>query len=198
VPSNNPIGLAKVKKVIRGCRKCGLFKDRINIVFGEGPENANIMFVGEAPGASENFSGRPFVGPAGKLLNEILSKVSLCRKDVFITNVVKCRPSNNRDPLPEEIAQCEKFLHAQIFHIKPKLIIAIGRFAGNLLSGQSGVPMGELKKQLWDYHNNDTGYKTKVAAIYHPAYMLRNRGNDAGKEAAKHAVTILKEQVSGP
>ncbi len=137
--------LAEVSAEIAGCTACALAKSRLRTVPGEGPASAKIMFIGEAPGWHENQQGRPFVGPAGQLLEELLASVGLTRKDVFIANVVKCRPNNNRDPLPDEIAACAHFLDAQIALIKPKIVVTLGRysmarfFPGEAISKVHGV-----------------------------------------------------------
>jgi len=114
-------------------KKCQLGNNRKNFVFGDGNANADIMFVGEAPGATEDETGITFVGKAGKLLDKLLMDINLSRDDIFIANVLKCRPPRNRDPLPDEIATCEPYLHKQISLIKPKVIVALGRIAGKTL-----------------------------------------------------------------
>jgi DNA polymerase len=119
--------LAEIAEEVRACRKCALARARTHAVPGEGPENAAIMFVGEGPGQREDEQGRPFVGPAGQLLNQLLLQAGLRRPDVFITNIVKCRPPGNRDPLPEEIAACREYLVGQIATINPKVICVLGR-----------------------------------------------------------------------
>jgi uracil-DNA glycosylase len=137
--------LEEVAKAVAGCVACPLAKSRLKTVPGDGPATADIMFIGEAPGYHENQQGRPFVGPAGHLLDELLASIGLERKDVFIANVVKCRPPNNRDPQPEEIAACSEFLDAQIEIIKPKVIVTLGRysmakfFSGETISKIHGV-----------------------------------------------------------
>ncbi len=121
--------LGEIAAEIAGCTACALAKSRLKTVPGEGPADAKIMFIGEAPGWHENQQGRPFVGPAGQFLEELLASVGLARKDVFIANVVKCRPPNNRDPLPDEIAACAHFLDAQIAQIKPRIVVTLGRYS---------------------------------------------------------------------
>jgi len=127
------------------------------------------MFVGEGPGEAEDLSGLPFVGRAGKLLEKMLSEIKLSREDVFITNVVKCRPPGNRDPKPEEIATCEPYLHRQIELIRPKVIIALGRIAGKLLIGEERS-MKDMRGKLFNYRGVD------LRVLYHPAAILRNMG----------------------
>ncbi|MBE9508174.1 MAG: uracil-DNA glycosylase [Chloroflexi bacterium] len=121
--------LAALAEEVAQCARCLLHRGRTKTVPGEGPENAEIMFVGEAPGFHEDQQGRPFVGAAGKFLEELLESIGLTRKDVFIANVIKCRPPGNRDPLPEEINACRPFLDRQIELIQPKLVVTLGRFS---------------------------------------------------------------------
>lgn len=121
--------LAQLCDQIRACTKCDLAKGRTNAVPGEGPENAEIMLIGEAPGFHEDRAGRPFIGAAGKFLDELLGKIGLAREQVYICNVIKCRPPQNRDPLPVEMDACRPYLEKQIELIKPKIIITISRFA---------------------------------------------------------------------
>ncbi|MEJ2637379.1 MAG: uracil-DNA glycosylase, partial [Calditrichia bacterium] len=125
---------------INNCQKCPLWKTRTNFVFGDGNEPADIMFIGEAPGAEEDRTGIPFVGRAGQLLNKLLAHIRLKREDVFIANILKSRPPNNRDPQPEEVAACIPYLHRQIELIEPRLIVALGRIAAqNLLQTNSSL-----------------------------------------------------------
>jgi len=121
--------LNELYKEIAACQRCELAKGRTHTVPGEGPENAEIMFIGEAPGFHEDRQGRPFVGAAGKFLDELLASIGLTREDVYIGNVIKCRPPGNRDPQPDEIAACKPFLDKQIELIQPKLIVTLGRFS---------------------------------------------------------------------
>jgi uracil-DNA glycosylase len=149
---------------INVCQKCGLGRLRLKAVPGDGPENAAIMFIGEAPGWHENQQGRPFVGPAGQLLDELLGSISLKRQDVYICNVIKCRPPDNRDPLPDEIAACADYLDRQMAIIKPKVIVTLGRFSMAKFFGQESISrihgqaraIGELT----------------VFPMYHPAAAL--------------------------
>lgn len=121
--------LEKLNQEIRDCQRCDLYQSRANAVPGEGPEDAEIMFVGEAPGWHENRQGRPFVGPAGKFLEELLASINLTREEVYICNVLKCRPPGNRDPLLEEMETCKLFLDRQISLINPRLMVTLGRFS---------------------------------------------------------------------
>jgi uracil-DNA glycosylase family 4 len=154
---------------IKDCTKCPLKDTRTHFVFGEGNEHADIMFIGEAPGAEEDRTGRPFVGRAGQLLNKLLSHIKVRREDVFITNILKCRPPNNRDPLPNEVEECLPYLHRQIELIQPKIIVALGRIAAqNLLN--TTAPLKQLRERLWQYKG------VNLIVTYHPAAILRNIG----------------------
>ncbi len=156
--------LAQIAKEIVVCKKCALFRSRKNAVPGEGPANAEIMFVGEGPGFHENEQGRPFVGAAGNFLNELLAQAGLQRSDVWITNVVKCRPPGNRDPLPEEIATCDQYLERQIAAINPKIIITLGRYSmGKFLPGAKISSVHGQMRRVGDRF---------VIAMFHPAAAL--------------------------
>lgn len=138
--------LQAIAEEVRRCRLCNLGKTRLKAVPGEGPADADVMFIGEAPGFQENQQGRPFVGPAGKLLEELLESIGLKRSDVYIANVIKCRPPENRDPLPAEIQACAAYLDRQIAVIQPKVIVTLGRFSmaryfpGATISRIHGLP----------------------------------------------------------
>ncbi len=153
---------------VANCTACGLHQGRTQTVFGVGDHNAQWMIIGEAPGAEEDRQGEPFVGRAGQLLNAMLLAIGLPREDVYIANVVKCRPPGNRDPAPEEAAACELYLKRQIALIKPKVILVVGRIAAhNLL--KTDAPLGTLRGKHFSYA--DTGIP--VIVTYHPAYLLR-------------------------
>ena len=154
---------------INTCLKCELGKTRINFVFGAGNPNANILFIGEAPGEQEDKLGIPFIGRAGKLLDKVLEEVGISRQEVFIANVLKCRHPQNRDPLPDEIALCENYLHKQIELIKPNVIVALGRIAGNTLLRES-FALKDMRSTTFNYQN------TPLRVTYHPAAILRNMG----------------------
>ena len=156
--------LAQVTKEVVVCKKCALSRSRKNAVPGEGPTNAEIMFVGEGPGFHENEQGRPFVGAAGNFLNELLAQAGLERSDVWITNVVKCRPPGNRDPLPEEIAICDQYLERQIDAINPKIIITLGRYSmGKFMPGAKISSVHGQMRRVGDRF---------VIAMFHPAAAL--------------------------
>ena len=149
------------------CQKCPLGSTRTNFVFGVGNPQADIVFVGEAPGQQEDLKGEPFVGRAGKLLDKILAAVSLTRNDIYICNVLKCRPPENRDPLPSEVDQCEPYLKAQLALINPKLIVALGRVAACTIL-KTKEPLKNLRNQTFKYEGID------LVVTYHPAALLRN------------------------
>ena len=159
--------LISLNKHIANCQNCILGTTRTNLVFGEGNPNADIMVIGEAPGADEDEQGFPFVGKAGKLLTDILKAVNLPRSDVYIANICKCRPPGNRKPLADEIERCEKYLHKQIELIKPQFILALGLTAAEALFKKT-YKMGDIRGKLFEYR----GIKTLIT--YHPAALLRN------------------------
>ena len=163
-----------VREIIN-CSRCPLHATRTNAVPGEGPLDADVMIVGEAPGRREDEMGRPFVGAAGKLLNKLIEYMGMKRDEVYITNVVKCRPPNNRDPNDSEIAACMDYLLRQIKLIKPKIIVAVGRIAGETLYRAAGLRWRGLK---WargrPVEANIAGVRTTIIATYHPAAALYN------------------------
>ncbi|MGH1364144.1 MAG: uracil-DNA glycosylase [Calditrichia bacterium] len=166
-PAEGYTPLQAYRREIENCPKCSLCETRTNFVFGVGNESADIMFVGEAPGRDEDLQGLPFVGRAGKLLNQLIGKVGLKREDVYIANILKCRPPNNRDPLPAEVAECLPYLHRQIEMVKPKMLVALGRIAGQNLLGRADS-LTKMRRKLWIYQN------TPLIVTFHPAYILRN------------------------
>jgi len=159
--------MTALKKDIEGCRKCALGSSRINIVFGEGNPESGILVVGEGPGATEDETGRPFVGRSGQLLDSILASIGLCREKLFIANIVKCRPPNNRVPSPAESDICGKYLQKQIEIMHPGVIIALGASAArSLLDTRSGI--GLLRENFHSYMD------IPVLVTYHPAALLRS------------------------
>jgi DNA polymerase len=154
---------------VRGCTRCALHATRTQTVFGVGRRDADLMLIGEAPGAEEDRQGEPFVGPAGQLLNAMLRAIGLKRQDVYIANILKCRPPNNRDPKPEESATCTPFLNRQIELLRPRAILALGRIAGQWLL-QSESPIGRLRGQVLRYGEAEI----PLVVTYHPAYLLRS------------------------
>ncbi len=159
--------IIQYKNSICLCKKCNLEKTRKNFVFGSGNSNADLFFVGEAPGEEEDSIGEPFVGRAGKLLDKILKAINTNRSEVYITNVLKCRPPNNRDPLLSEVNQCEPYLINQISIIKPKIIVALGRVAGRTLL-KIETSLNEMREKTYEYN----GIPMRVT--YHPSALLRN------------------------
>ncbi len=151
------------------CRKCSLSETRTNTVFGTGNPDADWMFVGEAPGAEEDRQGLPFVGRAGQLLNAMLAALGLSRDDVYIANVLKCRPPNNRDPLGEEVVRCLPYLRGQIRVVRPRIIVAMGRFAAQALL-ETHTPIARLRGRVYRYGE----FETPLVVSYHPAYLLRS------------------------
>jgi uracil-DNA glycosylase family 4 len=151
------------------CVRCKLGNlGRRQVVFGEGNPSADLMFVGEGPGADEDEQGVPFIGRAGQLLTKIIEAIQLTRSDVYIANVVKCRPPQNRNPEPDEINTCEPFLFQQIEIIKPKVVVALGKFAAQTLL-RSEDPISRLRGRIFDYRSG-----AKLVPTFHPAYLLRN------------------------
>ncbi|MFH1665363.1 MAG: uracil-DNA glycosylase [Candidatus Omnitrophota bacterium] len=161
--------LESLKAEVMCCLRCPLAETRTNVVFGEGNIKADLMFIGEAPGRDEDEQGRPFVGRAGQLLTKIIESIGLKREDVYIANILKCRPPDNRNPLPGEIAACSPQLIRQIELIKPKVICALGKFsAQTLLASETSI--SSLRGKFHDYRG------VKLMPTYHPAYLLRNSG----------------------
>jgi DNA polymerase len=161
--------LEEIMADLGDCRRCPLNKTRHHIVFGEGNPHAELVFVGEAPGGDEDIQGKPFVGRAGQLLTKIIEAMGLVRSDVYICNILKCRPPGNRNPLPDEIAVCEPFLIRQLQAIRPRVICALGTFAAHALLN-SQAPITALRGDFHDY------WGIPLMPTYHPAYLLRNPG----------------------
>jgi DNA polymerase len=162
------IALADVRADIGDCTRCKLHGlGRSQIVFGVGNPEADLMFVGEAPGADEDIQGVPFVGRAGQLLTKIIEAIGMKREDVYIANVIKCRPPQNRNPEPDEVETCEPFLFRQIDSIKPKVIVALGKFGAQTLL-RTLEPISRLRGRVFEYRG------AKLIPTFHPAYLLRN------------------------
>jgi DNA polymerase len=172
------MGWDELRAAVSSCRACALCERRTQTVFGVGHPQAQWMLIGEAPGEQEDQQGEPFVGKAGQLLDNMLRAVGLTRSDapaheqVYIANVLKCRPPQNRNPDPQEVAQCEPYLQRQIALVQPKLILAMGRFAVQSLL-RSSEPVGKLRGRVHDYHG------VPLVVTYHPAYLLRNLADKA-------------------
>jgi uracil-DNA glycosylase family 4 len=176
--------LKTLEKEVSGCLRCELSGTRTNVVFGEGDPKADLMFIGEAPGGDEDKQGRPFVGRAGQLLTKIIESIGLKREEVFIGNILKCRPPGNRNPMPNEIAMCSPYLLKQIDAIKPKVICALGKFAAQTLLNTE-TPISKLRGKFYDYNG------IKLMPTYHPAYLLRN--SLGKKEVWQDMQAIAKE-----
>lgn len=165
----NISSLTEIEEKIKKCHLCPLAKTRKNIVVGEGNPNADLMFIGEAPGANEDETGKPFVGRAGMLLTKIIENVlHLKREDVYIANIVKCRPPNNRVPTLEEVASCKPYLLEQIKIINPKLIVALGSTSYHHLSEDYNMPISKIRGEILEFGN------AKLIPTYHPSFLLRN------------------------
>jgi DNA polymerase len=164
-----PQSLSEVRELLGDCRRCGLHARRRRIVFGEGPQRARIMLVGEAPGREEDIQGTPFVGAAGDLLTKMLHAIDLAREEVFIANVLKCRPPGNRNPNAEEIRTCSPFLLHQIRVISPPLLLALGQVAAHTLLGTKGS-LASLRGRFHPHGG------TRILVTYHPAFLLRLTG----------------------
>lgn len=159
--------LDALRSAIGDCRKCKLSQQRTHIVFGEGNANARLMFIGEAPGREEDLQARPFVGEAGTLLTRLIEKMGFTRADVYIANIVKCRPPMNRDPDPEEIEMCRGFLEKQIEIIQPKVIMSLGRISSQTLTGDTKLKITAVRGRRFDYKG------IPMIPTFHPAYLIR-------------------------
>ncbi|MEA3487395.1 MAG: uracil-DNA glycosylase [Thermodesulfobacteriota bacterium] len=177
--------LEDIGKELGDCKRCKLYDKRHHIVFGEGSPVADLVFVGEAPGRDEDRQGKPFVGRAGQLLTDIIKAMGLERKDVYICNILKCRPPENRNPEPDEIAACEPFLIKQLEAIQPRVICAMGKFAAQTLL-KTGAAISMLRGRFHSYH------RIKLMPTYHPAYLLRNPG---AKKQVWQDVQIIMEDL---
>ena len=159
--------LQSLNNLISDCQKCSLGKTRKNLVFGSGDPKARIVFVGEAPGKQEDKKGLPFVGRSGKILDENLSLINMTRNDVYICNVLKCKPPKNRNPLSSEVDDCEPYLIKQLYIIKPRLIVALGKIAASTIL-KTNEPLKNLRNKIFKYAGID------LLVTYHPAALLRN------------------------
>lgn len=159
--------LRKIEEEVKGCQKCRLYKERKNAVPGNGVYDTKIMLIGEAPGRNEDLEGLPFVGQVGKLLEQMLNNIGLSRNDIFITNVVKCRPPENRDPMTDEIEACKPYLFRQIELVDPKLIILVGKYSVSTVLGIN-LKISHLKGRVFIKEGR------YIFCTYHPAFVLRN------------------------
>ncbi len=167
--SSMPSSLQSLSEYTNACHLCNLSKTRKNVVFGEGSENADIMFIGESPGEMEDNNGRVFVGRAGQLLTKIIENVlELRREDVYIANIIKCRPPSNRVPTEQEVSLCKPYLLKQIEIVSPKIIVALGATSYKYLTGDIDVPISKVRGEVVPYG------KIKLIPTYHPSFLLRN------------------------
>lgn len=180
---------AALEAAVARCQACSLYKTRTQPVFGSGNKQADLLVVGEAPGANEDKQGVPFVGRGGQLLTQMLLAIGLGREDIYIANILKSRPENNRDPLPQEVKACTPFLLRQIELLQPKLILAVGRIAAHFLL-ETNSPMSRLRGNLFYYGPR----KTPLLVTYHPAYLLRSPRE---KRKAWQDMQCVKEQLYG-
>lgn len=182
-----------IEQAVSSCTRCSLHRGRTRTVFGTGDRHAEWMVVGEAPGAEEDRQGEPFVGAAGQLLTAMLAAIELPRQSVFIANVLKCRPPENRDPKPEEVSECLPYLHRQVALVRPKIILAFGRVAAQNLLG-SDKPLAQLRGVAHAFGSSGV----PVVVTYHPAYLLRSPGEKRKAwEDLKFARRVFAEHASG-
>ncbi len=179
---------AALESAVRGCTKCALHKSRTQTVFGVGKRDAELFVIGEAPGADEDRQGEPFVGRAGQLLNAMLRAIGLPRAEVYIANILKCRPPNNRDPEVAESSACTPYLARQINLVRPKVLLAVGRISAQWLL-QTDSPIGRLRGRVFNY--GDAG--TPLVVTYHPAYLLRS---PLAKATAWQDLCMVKDLLS--
>jgi uracil-DNA glycosylase family 4 len=185
-------GLRLVRETLGECTRCKLSSGRRHIVFGVGNPQAHLVFVGEAPGAEEDLQGEPFVGAAGQLLTRMIGAMGYAREDVYICNVIKCRPPSNRNPEPDEVAACEPFLKQQLAALRPAVLVALGKFAAHALCGES-TPITRLRGNLRSYQG------IPVMPTYHPAFLLREPGRK--REAwsdLQQVLALLRNSGLGP
>lgn len=182
-PKPATLSLSAIRADLGDCRRCKLHPTRTNIVFGVGPENAELVFVGEGPGENEDLKGEPFVGRAGELLTKMIVAMGYKRQEVYIANVVKCRPPGNRDPEPDEIAACRPFLERQLDAIRPKVIVALGAFAAQLITGSTDR-ISLLRGRFHEFRG------IKVMPTFHPSYLLQSPSKK--KEAWSDLQQVMK------
>jgi DNA polymerase len=188
-PAPDPAAaLARLREEIGDCTRCKLHAGRTNVVFGDGDPRARLVFVGEGPGHDEDLSGLPFVGAAGHLLTKIIAAIGLQRQDVYICNVVKCRPPGNRDPEPDEVATCGPFLRRQLAILAPRVVVALGRPAAHFLL-ETAEPIGKLRGRFRDLGG------ARVMPTFHPAYLLRN---ESAKRPVWEDMKLVREALGLP
>ena len=186
LPAERAAHLALVGTEASACTRCRLAEGRRTVVFGTGNPDADLMFIGEGPGAEEDRQGIPFVGPAGQLLTRIIGAIGLARGDVYIANVVKCRPPGNRDPQPDEVAACRGFLEEQVRLVAPRVLVALGRIAAQTLLGNE-LPVGRMRGS---WHRV---FGVPLRVTYHPAALLRN---DALKRPTWEDMQVVRDALS--
>jgi len=185
IESQKASSLEKIREEIGDCRRCKLWNERTHIVYGIGSAKADLMFVGEAPGREEDVQGIPFVGRAGKLLTGIIEAIDLKREDVYIANILKCRPPKNRNPEADEVESCEGFLFKQIEVIKPKIIVALGAYAAQCLL-QTKDPIGRIRGRFFHFQDS------LLLPTFHPAYLLRN---PSAKRDVWEDIKVVRDQL---
>ena len=177
------------------CRKCELWKTRKNAVPGEGNPQSSVMFIGEAPGQSEDVEGKPFVGAAGKFLETLLSEIGLSRSDVFICNIVKCRPPRNREPMPNEIQTCTPYLDRQIKIIKPKFIVTLGNYSTAYIFSKASLPFSGITRVRGKFYESSIfDMQVTIFPTFHPAAALYNAKY---KETLQRDFQLLKNKLVG-
>ena len=197
---NSEETLETISTQIIKCEKCRLFQTRTNAVPGQGNASARLVFVGEAPGADEDARGIPFIGRAGRLLDKIIAAMGMSRQDIFIGNILKCRPPGNRDPRPDEIVNCSPYLHRQLELIGPEIIVALGAHAAKTLL-ETTKPIGQLRGRFHNYYTSLNAKPIKLMPTYHPAYLLRNHTPDNRRRVwddMKKVLTELKMPLPQP
>jgi DNA polymerase len=184
------LSLEEIRKELGDCKRCKLHRTRRTIVFGEGNIKTKLMFIGEGPGYDEDVQGRPFVGKAGQLLTRIIQSINLQREEVYIANVIKCRPPQNRNPEPDEIQSCHPFLMKQIMAIQPKIICALGTFSAQTLL-KTDTKISALRGKFYDLEG------IKVIPTYHPAFLLRNpeRKKEVWEDMKKIAECLINNKI---
>ena len=185
IESQKASSLEKIREEIGDCRRCKLWNERTHIVYGMGSSKADLMFVGEAPGREEDVQGIPFVGRSGKLLTGIIEAIDLKREDVYIANILKCRPPKNRNPEADEVESCEGFLFKQIEVIKPKIIVALGAYAAQCLL-QTKDPIGRIRGRFFHFQDS------LLLPTFHPAYLLRN---PSAKRDVWEDIKLVRDQL---
>jgi len=191
-PDEPAAGLEMIAGQVRQCRKCQIGLTRTNAVPGEGNPVARLVFVGEGPGADEDAQGRPFVGRAGQLLDKMIIAMGLKRGDVFICNIIKCRPPENRDPKPDEVFNCFPYLKEQLALIQPEIIVALGKPAANTLL-ENDTAIGKLRGIFHEYHYSPDCPPAKLMPTYHPAYLLRSYSPENRQRVWDDLQKVMKE-----